>query len=217
MRDFLGLKIGFTGVPGSGKTTLCTKLAGVARDSLGTKVVSQVNEYARRYISKYGPPTALWEQVRILQKQIEWETSCSNSDLIVCDSPTPLGFLYSVELRNPVNRKDSILMTDLFSMLQKFTYEQPYDIIFHLPPILTPVKDGVRLDHQFDINWREQSNAKIKYILEIFPPKELIEVNINLPEDWESFSDESKRHFLGEARLQLVLSKLKSKIKQIAN
>ena len=86
------IRIGITGVPGSGKTTLARSVASVYRNKL--KRAELVSEYARRYISKHGNITFLWEQYRILEKQLEWENSVK-ADILISDSPVHLGFLYA--------------------------------------------------------------------------------------------------------------------------
>lgn len=209
------LLVGLTGVPGAGKTTLSTKLAGSLRDQVGVKVVSLVQEYARSYISRYGVPTKLWEQVRILEKQIAEEERVMNCDVLVTDSPYPLGFLYSMDLRNPLDPKDTILFNDLFKMMTKYGEGHRYDLILHLPPILEPVRDGVRIDQQFDPQWRLKADSDIRFIFRLFPPKKFETLDVELPSTWHSLSDLERRREIGSLRLVKALDLIKDSLKEL--
>jgi nicotinamide riboside kinase len=83
------LRVGICGVPGSGKTSLSRALAVACRGVDQLKHVELVNEYARRYISKHGQIESIFEQYRILEKQLEWEDSVCNDklDIMITDSP----------------------------------------------------------------------------------------------------------------------------------
>ena len=65
------IRVGFTGVPGAGKTSTARALVSKLRSIEGFKRVELVQEYARRYISKHGSMTGLWEQYRIINKQVQ--------------------------------------------------------------------------------------------------------------------------------------------------
>ena len=171
------IRVGVTGVPGSGKTTLARALASTCRGEYTTSRVELVSEYARRYISKHGQVESMWEQYRILQKQIEWEDSVINDklDLLITDSPVFLGFLYCNALpRN--NSKDIMCWNDVFKAMSKLNFPTcRYDIVFHLAPVLSPVDDGLRAPEQLLESWREQKNSEIITITkDIFPPKRWI-------------------------------------------
>lgn len=87
------LRVGIIGVPGTGKTTLARGIVSKCRTLPDFKSVELVSEYARGYISKHGPVEAIWEQYRIMEKQIEWEDSVPDKvDVLVTDSPIHLGF-----------------------------------------------------------------------------------------------------------------------------
>lgn len=167
------LKIGVTGCPGSGKTTLTRSLAAQCRTIEKLKNVELVNEYARRYISKHGNIDSIFEQYRILEKQLEWETSVINEklDLMLTDSPVFLGFIYCIELPKS-NSKEIMFFNDIFKKMVKLNNPEPrYDIIFHLNPTLKPVNDGVRPDEHFNEDWRQKANLMILATMEIFKPK----------------------------------------------
>lgn len=166
------IRIGFTGVPGAGKTSTARALVAQMRKIHSFSKVELVQEYARRYISKHGEIEHLWEQYRITNKQIEWEDSvCTDKlEVMVTDSPVFLGFLYANEMprRKP---KDIMLFNDIFKMMTKLNHPYPrYNYIFHFPPILTPIDDGVRAAHQFSQEWREDADIQIRSLFKIFKP-----------------------------------------------
>ena len=175
----MALKIGLTGVPGSGKTTLARALASKCRSIPQLKNVELVSEYARRYISKHGAITSLSEQYRILEKQTEWEDSVCNAklDIMITDAPVFLGFLYCCQL--PKNDfKEIMFFNDIFKRMVKMNYPTPrYDIIFHLNTALEPIDDGVRAKEQFEEAWRSVADTMIKATMEIFKPKLFVPVS----------------------------------------
>lgn len=179
------IRIGITGVPGSGKTSLARGLCASLRKIEGLNSVELVSEYARRYISKHGDITSMWEQYRIFAKQKEWEDSVDNGkvDLMISDSPIYLGFIYCLELPKNTS-KDIMSFNDVFkAMLRLNAPRSRYDIIFHLPPIIRPVEDGVRKAEYFEDEVRELMNEKIKVTTrDIFPPilfKEVLETDLH--------------------------------------
>jgi deoxyadenosine/deoxycytidine kinase len=160
-------KIGISGVPGAGKTSLTRALASECQNRANFKNVEIVSEYARRYISKHGSIDHIWEQYRITGKQLEWEQSIvRETDLIITDSPIYLGFFYAKSLVNFKDEKEIMIYTDLFKKLVKFSNN--YDLIIHLNPVFTPVKDGVRPEIHFDPKWRQESNTSLFTIYSIF-------------------------------------------------
>jgi nicotinamide riboside kinase len=165
------IRIGFMGVPGSGKTSTTRALAAICRRIDQVENVELVSEYARRYISKHGGIEEPWEQVRILNKQLEWEdTAASKADLIITDSPVHLGLAYSL-LFPRRTAKDLMLVNDMFSMLTKLDFPKPrYDVIFHLPPTLKHVADGVRAAEQFDDSWRRRMDERLCAVFTLLPP-----------------------------------------------
>lgn len=172
------IRVGFTGVPGSGKTSTARALVSTLRRHDEFKRVELVQEYARRYISKHGPMDGLWEQYRILGKQKEWEDSVANDklDILVTDSPVFLGFIYAVEFPKKTE-KDVMVYNDVFKLLTKLNFpESRYDMIFHLPPVVEPVDDGVRVPQHLDPKWREAANGMIVTTMNIFPPKNYLEL-----------------------------------------
>lgn len=179
------IRVGITGVPGAGKTSLARSITSSCRRRTGLNKIELVSEYARRYISKHKSIEFMWEQHRIMQKQLEWENSIpqENTDIIITDSPVPLGFLYAMELQTN-NPKDIMLYNDIFKAMSKLNENFPrYDLIFHLPPVIKPIDDGVRDSTYFDDEWRKKSDVKIQFLFEIFKPKSFIIIEENDIED----------------------------------
>lgn len=167
------IRIGLCGVPGSGKTTLSRSIAAACRGVEGLKHVELVQEYARRYLSKYGAIESILEQYRILEKQFEWEQSVCNDklDIMITDSPIFMGFLYCTELPKS-NSKEIMFFNDIFKKMVKLNYPTPrYDAIFHLCPTVKPIDDGIRPEQHFDEEWRKKADMMIRATMEIFKPK----------------------------------------------
>lgn len=184
-------RIGFSGVPSTGKTTLARTLASELGKTYNVEVIS---EYARRYISKHKAVTEVWEQIRILEKQLEWEENVVNDklNLIITDCPLMLSFCYALELRKPIEtanydfNKEDMLINDLFKKLNRLnpTTKRRYDIIFHLDPFATTlVDDGLRPNHHLQEQWRLDMDKKIMNSFELFPPQKLIIIKEKQIED----------------------------------
>jgi hypothetical protein len=176
------LLVGFAGVPGSGKTTLARLCAGNARDKLGISRVELVDEYARRYINKYGIKD-IHDQMRLFNKQLEKEVSFfSTADLIWTDSPVFLGFMYALGMRTGTAH-DVLFVNDLFKSMSKLNAGGSwYDIVFHVPPVLKPVDDGTRLKEQLTDEWRAKADLEIQAVFKlIFPPRKFVTIDIKTP------------------------------------
>ena len=161
-------------MPGAGKTTLSRAIAARCRNIEGLKHIELVQEYARRYIAKHGNVTSIFEQYRILEKQLEWEDSVCNDklELMITDSPIFMGFNYCIELPK-TNSKEIMFFNDIFKKMVKLNYPVArYDIVFHLCPTVKPVDDGVRPEQHFDDEWRSKADIMIRSIMNIFKPIE---------------------------------------------
>jgi hypothetical protein len=66
-----------------------------------------------------------------------------------------------------------MIINDLFSEMHKLNTPEPrYDIIFHLPPKIEPVEDGIRSPEQFDPEWRAQADVALRSLFVLsFRPK----------------------------------------------
>ncbi|MFA5037418.1 MAG: AAA family ATPase [Candidatus Izemoplasmatales bacterium] len=165
------VRIGFTGVPGAGKTSLARGVASSCRGIQSLKNLELCAEYARRYIAQYGSIESIWEQYRILNKQVNWENAVGEVDLLITDSPVFMGLAYA-SLMNTRSEKDAMILGDIFKALTKLDRPEPrYDIIFHLPPKLQPVDDGVRPKSNFDPEWRRKMDSQITSVFTFFCPK----------------------------------------------
>jgi nicotinamide riboside kinase len=170
------IRIGMTGVPGAGKTSTARALAGRCRKIQHLKSLELISEYARRYISKFGLLTSVWEQLMIFEGQLDWEDSVpeSKTDILITDSPLPLSLMYAYE----IGAKDNKEINALNKLVEKMNYlNMPtprYDIIFHIPPILPLVDDGVRSQIQFSQEWRDEANCKIMSFFSVWKPKRFV-------------------------------------------
>lgn len=165
------IKVGISGVPGSGKTTLARALA-----SGCNKNVELVSEYARSYISKHKSIESVWEQIFVTNKQIEWEDSIvKKADLLITDSPIYLGFLFTIDLMDFDNPKDLIAYNYIFKKL--IVLNNRYDIVFHLNPVFNVKEDGVRPALHFDKQWRNESNSRLLALFKTFGQKNIVVIN----------------------------------------
>jgi nicotinamide riboside kinase len=166
------IKIGFSGLPSTGKTTLTQAVNLALKQSTDLNRVELVSEYARSYIRKYGGIENIWEQYRLVDIQQEWETLADKSkiDVMLADSPIQLAFLYATEL-NGGTAKEQMVMSDIFKKISKITADSPYDIIFHLPEDGIPVLlDDVRHECIKDKKWRTQADAFTRSLFKMFKP-----------------------------------------------
>lgn len=163
------IKIGFSGVPGSGKTCTARAVAAGCRLIPELDGVELVDEYARSYINTYGPPETVWEQMRIFKKQLSREDKVPQSvGLLITDSPVFLGLSYALLLERPGSRKDNMVVNDLWKEMHKLQLGRPrYDMIFHLAPRLEAKADGTRLTEQLDEGWRYEMNRRQMAIFEL--------------------------------------------------
>ena len=176
-------RIGFVGVPGAGKSSVARGIAAQSYNRIGR--VELVTEYARRFLSKYGPIQDVSDQYKILQKQLEWEDVIpqDSTDVAITDSPVHMGFLYAMEKRDVNSVRDNMYINDIFKRMNKINCPPRYDIIFHLPPVWKPSTDGIRPDEHFKDRWRDEADMKIQFIFKLFPPKNFVSILSETLED----------------------------------
>lgn len=175
------IKVGFSGVPGAGKTSTARSVAGAARSIDGLRKLELIPEYARDYIQRKGVMKHLWQQKKVMDLQIEAEDVIPfMTEILITDAPVHLGFIYALELSTGT-REDAELMTDIFEKLMWINSPKPrYDLIFHIPPHLPPVDDGVRTSVQFDDKWRSEMDVRARMTFKIFPPGEFLIIDPSL-------------------------------------
>jgi nicotinamide riboside kinase len=168
------IKIGFAGIPGTGKTTQTQSLF---NELSLESTVGIVKEYARDYISKHGIMENIWEEYKIFDTQLAWEEQIIKSDVefLVTDSPLPLIYLYSTLMHKINNEKDDMVLQDIFKRQLKVNNPVRYDIIFYCPDVLhndlTVLDDNVRRIEQLDKSWRKEHDEFCKVLFNMFPPK----------------------------------------------
>ena len=183
------IRVGFSGLPSTGKTTLTQAVNLALKQSNDFSKVELISEYARSYIRKYGPTQSIWEEYRLVDIQQEWEDLIDPSkvDVLLTDSPIQLAFLYATEL-NTGSPKDQMVMSDVFKKISRITASNPYDIIFHLPEDgILVVIDDVRDECVKDKKWRVEADAFTKSLFKMFQPRqfEIIEVSdLNTRVQW---------------------------------
>lgn len=142
------IRIGISGVPSTGKSTLAKQLSSF----LGLPLV---REYAREHIEKYNT-TDFKDQYQILEEQIYREMQ---HDSFVTDSPIPLCAFYACE---SYTGQDPGSMGIIWTRIFKHLTTNNYSCIFHLPPRIEPEYDGIRSTRQFLPVWREQADVSIQ-------------------------------------------------------
>jgi len=170
------INIGISGVPGTGKSSLARSLAGSLATNKNIKTVELISEYARTYIAKYGSIDSIWEQYKILDKQVDMENVIpKHTDVLITDSPVTMYFHYTLDAKKD-SSKDSMVLEDMFHKINLLNANNRYDIIFHVPPTFAPNDDGIRSKH-LDPMWREESDKSIRFICgKLFPPKKFVVV-----------------------------------------
>lgn len=171
------IRVGFTGIPSTGKTSIARALAAFFKKTEDVKNLELIAEYARTYIENYGPMETIWEQYKVLDKQLDKENRVpKHTDLLITDSPLPLAFLYVLDLRKDT-AKDSMVVDDMFHKINSLNRPRRYDIIFHLPPTIEVVNDGVRPEKHCDPVWRAEADSSLIFICKtLFPPKSFVVV-----------------------------------------
>ncbi len=172
------LKVGISGVPSTGKSSLTHAVSNELRKFEKFRRVELISEYARTYIRKYGAIKSIWEQYKIVDIQREWEMHINpeHTDVLLSDSPIQLAFMYATEL-NDGSVKSQMVMSDIFKKISRYNSEYPYDIIFHLPHDGIEVRqDDVRMSTFCDHQWRQDADAFTRSLYRMFPAKNYVNV-----------------------------------------
>lgn len=170
-------RIGFIGLPGTGKSTLAKVVSSMCVEKLN-KEAYLVDEFAREFLCKYGAIDSAADQFRIFYGQLEKEEKTpSNVDIMVTDSPIFLGFMYSIDVKSKNNKKDSLYISDIFEKMILLNTPPRYDVLFFLPPVWEPKEDVYRNKLHYDPEWRKDKNDFLKILIKIFPPKKLFYID----------------------------------------
>lgn len=173
------IRIGISGAAGTGKTSTARALASQCRSIDGLNRIELISEYARHYINKYGQIDFIWEQYIIFENQFDRERSVDNGqvDVLITDCPIQLSYAYALELRGKTEippKKEAMILNEMYKKLNLINYSSCYDFIFHLPPILKSIDDGVRIKKHLTQEWKEEMNNSLLSIFNIFPPKKFL-------------------------------------------
>lgn len=170
------LRIGYIGIPGCGKTTTARALAASCSRIAALQRIELISEFARHYLSKY-KIESLSDQYFITQSQIGMERNIrqQDTDIMITDSPVPLGFIYALDLRTD-SPKDTMYLNEIFRLINEEISLHPYDLIFYLPPVIRPVEDGIRDEAHLSEAWREKATQRILNAFDVFRPKKFITI-----------------------------------------
>lgn len=136
------IKVGFIGVPGTGKST-CAYAAQVEMGSHEC-ITAVCPEYAREFITKHGQPEHVALQQSILYKQMHREDTLSHgANILFCDSPVFFCYTYALFGADPSSSQQMKIVRNLYkwAVLDNLTR---YDLIFYLPRQFDIIDDSVR-------------------------------------------------------------------------
>ena len=162
------LRIGFVGVPCTGKTTLARRLRIIHLNTGGVLI----SEYAREYMRIHGAIKDVLTQYHVVDQQISREVNVhEGSKVLISDSPAFLGLFYASTL-------DTEPYRDVIGLMRKKLDSAPlYDYIFHLPINGVPIEgDSIRLAEHLTESWRRDADAKIHALCKLFPAKNYIKL-----------------------------------------
>lgn len=172
------IKIGIIGAPSSGKTTLARRLSSSFVGEVDN--VELVAEYARRYILKYGRIESYWEQLKILNKQLNWEnTYSSKTNILVTDCPIQLIWAYCLDLRDKFDfsKKENYILSDIFSIINKNNIPFRYDLLIRTNNNYNIIDDGIRHLTSVEPKWIYKINKYIDSSVLNFPSKKYMHIN----------------------------------------
>jgi hypothetical protein len=125
-------RIVFIGAPGCGKSTVSAELF-VALKKLG-KNAELVPEWVRRDIMKHGSMSNVFEQYRYLVHNRKEEDSFpEHVEYIVQDGGILLGYFYAAVYSTKKDKKERLVLQDLYQDLLDTLYSGRYSHIYFLP------------------------------------------------------------------------------------
>lgn len=148
-------KIVFIGGPGCGKSTLTADVF-VAFKKLG-KVTEFVPEWIRREIMREGVMTSVWEQYRTMNNHRREEMDFPASvEYLILDGGTLTPYFYAALYSQKQDRKERLVVQDMYEFLLHDLYSKKYDHIYFLPRIHTDnagvsFQDGTRFQTDDDL------------------------------------------------------------------
>ncbi|MCF8010432.1 MAG: ATP-binding protein [Clostridiales bacterium] len=152
-------KIAVLGGPGTGKTTLCKQLD--VDYSLAGYCSSVCLEFARSYISWYGPPENIFEQFLLYEGQKRRERELDYCDIVFCDNATILNYVYGIMSCDIKSPRETYALMKLFEWAMK---DIPSYEIFYIPREFSMNRDGIRYQ---DEDFAHVIDQKIKNFLDI--------------------------------------------------
>jgi nicotinamide riboside kinase len=111
--DYFKRKIGFCGAPACGKTVMVRSLVNKLAIEYGANAEA-VTEFARSYVSHYGPPKWYVQPLITWQQQLR-EIEATYANIILCDSPTFLSTLYAQFYhKKPLNDTSIFILSEMY-------------------------------------------------------------------------------------------------------
>lgn len=135
-------RVGFIGVPGTGKSTISQAV----QLEMGSHscITAVCPEYAREFIVKNGLPEHPAVQQKILYKQMRREdTLLRGCDVLFCDSPVFFCYTYALMQLDPDSVQQAKIIRDLYKWAVLDNLHR-YDALIYLPRQFEIVDDGVR-------------------------------------------------------------------------
>jgi nicotinamide riboside kinase len=144
------MKIVFVGCPGSGKSLLAAQVFSALKQA-GRKA-EHIHEFVRTDIQMNGKMTSIWEQYRTRQYQKELEDAVPPVDYVICDSGTISPYFYACLYADPNDRRQCLVLQDMYRYLLTDLWFGRYDMVFYLPLIgKTDLNDGTRYQTEAEI------------------------------------------------------------------
>ena len=134
------MKISVIGAGGQGKTSLVKRLVSDLKID-GFDAV-EVVEYARSFIEECGGVQSAWEQLEIMEGQLERERNSEKYEIVVCDITPWLAFPYATTFVDYTSKRDRYVLKRILGRALDICHQ--YDHCFYLPKIFNLQADEVR-------------------------------------------------------------------------